>query len=294
MRNPNWDAKTDYRPAYLDAIDFDGGNDADRRRRARSLDGKSMVSGDYAPAAPVVKQALPAAQGPAARSRRGGNRYIALNTTIPPFDNVNLRKAVDRGLDRNALRLARGGAVVGDVATHFLPRASPGFEEAGGMKGPGVDFLANPSGDLALAQEYMKTAGYPSGKYAGAGHDPHGRRQRRRRRKDGARSLQSAAAEARLQGRTSAQVPHDADVLEVLQRPEGEGRVCPNVGWFRTSPTRRRMLDPTFNGANDRPGEQLQLAAAQRPGDQRARSTRRRRSPTPAARDQGVGEHRQA
>ena len=39
----------------------------------------------------------------------GGSRYIALNTTKPPFDNLDVRKAVAYVLDRNAMRLTRGG-----------------------------------------------------------------------------------------------------------------------------------------------------------------------------------------
>ena len=55
----------------------------------------------------------------------GGTRYIALNTTIQPFDNINVRKAVIAASDRNALRLTRGGAIVGDIASATSRRASP-------------------------------------------------------------------------------------------------------------------------------------------------------------------------
>ncbi len=55
----------------------------------------------------------------------------------------------------------------GPVATHFLPPEFPGFEEAGGLEGTGVDYLANPEGDPELAAEYMKKAGYESGKCEG-------------------------------------------------------------------------------------------------------------------------------
>ena len=34
----------------------------------------------------------------------GGNRYIALNTAEPPFDDINVRKAVIANSDRVALR----------------------------------------------------------------------------------------------------------------------------------------------------------------------------------------------
>ncbi len=48
----------------------------------------------------------------------------------------------------------------------------PGFEEAGGLKGPGDDFMSNPTGDMQLAADYLnkaKAEGVPvtNGKYAG-------------------------------------------------------------------------------------------------------------------------------
>ena len=43
---------------------------------------------------------------------------------------------------------ARGGKFIGDIPTHFLPPGIPGFEEAGGLEGPGFDFLKNPRGDM--------------------------------------------------------------------------------------------------------------------------------------------------
>ena len=36
------------------------------------------------------------------------------------------------------------------------------------MKGPGYDFMNFPRGNMKLAAEYMKKAGYPSGKYTGS------------------------------------------------------------------------------------------------------------------------------
>ena len=58
----------------------------------------------------MLKQALTRNKDQLGSSPRGGTRYIALNTTIKPFDNVNVRKAIIAGFDRNALRLTRGGA----------------------------------------------------------------------------------------------------------------------------------------------------------------------------------------
>ena len=49
-----------------------------------------------------------------------------MNTTIKPFDDINVRKAVIAGFDRNALLLTRGGKLVGDIADALPPAgASP-------------------------------------------------------------------------------------------------------------------------------------------------------------------------
>ena len=73
-----------------------------------------------------------------------------------------MRRAVLAGFNRDAALLALGGKRVGTVATHFLPPGIPGFQQAGGVKGTGVDFLAPPDGNAALAASYMKKAGYAS------------------------------------------------------------------------------------------------------------------------------------
>ncbi len=70
-----------------------------------------------------------------------------------------MRKAVVAGFDREALRLTRGGEVIGDIATHYLPPGLSGFDEAGGLEGPGLDFMSNPKGDQALAGRVLQEGG---------------------------------------------------------------------------------------------------------------------------------------
>ena len=96
----------------------------------------------------------------------GGGRWLADEHADQPFKDVNVRKAVIAGFDRDALRLARGGTSVGASRRISSRRASPGFDEAGGMKGPGYDFMANPSGD-ATSPPSTSRAGMSSGKYEG-------------------------------------------------------------------------------------------------------------------------------
>ena len=59
VRNPNWDKTTDYRPAYLDEITIEEGNDDLTRRLApqRSAAARRMCCDSGQPPAPVLKQA---------------------------------------------------------------------------------------------------------------------------------------------------------------------------------------------------------------------------------------------
>src|SRR5204863_9698727 len=93
--------------------------------------------------------------------------FIALNTRLPPFDDADVRRAASAAVDREAIRGALGGDVVGEVPTHWIPPGIPGFEEAGGDAGPGVDFLASPRGNLGLARRYLRRAGYARGRITG-------------------------------------------------------------------------------------------------------------------------------
>jgi len=250
VRNPNWDKATDYKPAYLDEIDMKT-NGADPSVDAQQvLKGKSMDL-DANPPAAELKSALQQYKGQVGTVPAGGYRYFPLNTTIKPFDNLNVRKAVLAGFDREAALKARGGKASGEVATHFLPPQFPGFEEAGGQQGAGVDFLANPRGDMALAAKYMKAAGYASGKYdgnetflmVGATADPV--------------KSQSEVAKAQLEKLgfkiKLRLVPQDAVYTEYCQVPKKKVAVCGGSGWFKDFQDPQSMLEPTFKGSNIAP-----------------------------------------
>jgi len=149
VRNPNWDAKTDYRPAYLDKIVVKEGVDPDVGSR-QIVDGQNLINGDFTPPPAILKQVATTKKDQLLLIDSGGGRFMSFNFKTPPFDDINVRKAVIAGFDRNALRLTRGGEVVGPIPTHQIPPEMPGFEEAGGLQGPGFDWLKNPSGDKTV------------------------------------------------------------------------------------------------------------------------------------------------
>jgi peptide/nickel transport system substrate-binding protein len=248
VRNPCWDKSLDYKPAYVDELDMPQGNDDTTVAGRKILDGQSMITGDFDPPPPIIKQASTSNKGQLIFVPGGGGRWVSMNTSSPAFKDVNVRKAVIAGFDRNALLLARGGKSVGDVPTHIIPPGVAGFEEAGGMEGPGYDFMGNPSGDMNLAAEYFKKAGMSSGKYEG-----------------GQEILMVGTSEGVAQKVAEVSkenfeklgfkvrlrlVTQDAMYTKFCNVPSAKVDVCPNVGWFKDFADPQTMLDPTFNGKN--------------------------------------------
>jgi peptide/nickel transport system substrate-binding protein len=246
VRNPNWDKKSDFRPAYLDTITFLGGNDISVASR-KILTGSGMISGDFAaPPTAVFKQALTSRKDQVAIIPAGSNRYIALNSKKPPFDNPDVRKAVVAATNRNALIQTRGGPTIGKPATHLIPPGMGGFEEAGGF-GSKYDFYKNPNGDPAVAAKYMKAAGFSSGKYNGPEILMVGDDQPPASKTGEAflNVLKSLGFNVRYR-----QVPHDVMYSKFCQVPKNEPNICPNVGWGKDFFDAESMINPTFNGKN--------------------------------------------
>jgi peptide/nickel transport system substrate-binding protein len=251
VRNPNWDASTDYRPAYLNEVLVRGGRRDVSTSSARIVEGDSQVNGDIVPAPATLKEVATEFPDQLQLAPSGSNRYVALNTSVPPFDDSNVRKAVVAAFDREALRLARGGELAGTLATHFIPPDIPGFEEAGGLEGPDLDFLESPSGDPELAAEYMRKAGFENGEYRGKG--------KILMVGENAGVDQKVAKMARDQfqqlGFEVAFRQFDENVMytRFCNVPRVEVAVCPNVGWPKDFNDPQTILDPTFNGNNIQP-----------------------------------------
>ena len=140
--------RQDRLPPGLPGQDLDAAGQRRRRDRRRAA---SSTARAWSPATTCCRR--PCSRRPSRSTPdqlelvdSGGGRWAALNTKVAPFDDVNVRKAVLAGFDRQATLLALGGKKVGTVATHFLPPGMPGFEQAGGADGTGADYLATPGG----------------------------------------------------------------------------------------------------------------------------------------------------
>jgi peptide/nickel transport system substrate-binding protein len=247
VRNPNWDKTTDYRPAYLDEIQMTT-NESDASIAAQQVLTGSHMTLDTAPPGAQLRDAVLNRKGQYVQVPSGGYRWLPLNNTIKPLDNINVRKAILAAFDREAVRRTRGGRFTGDIATHFLPPGIPGFQQAGGLKGPPLDFLAQPRGNMTLATNYMKKAGYPSGKYTGNDKllmvtenvDP-GKSQGE------VAKAQLEKLGLKIEFRT---VPQDAMYTEWCQVPAKKVAICGDASWFKDFLDPQSMLEVTFKGAN--------------------------------------------
>jgi peptide/nickel transport system substrate-binding protein len=248
VRNPNWNAKTDYRPAYLNEIDVKiGGSSAVIGRQV--LEGSDIVQNESAVSQSAVRLAAEKYKSQLQISPGGGAHYIGVNNKVGAFKNVNLRKAFWAALDRQAMDKARGGELVTTVATHFIYPTINGFEQSGGVKGPQgpqFDFNAYPEGNIKVAEKYIKLAGYPSGKYTGG-------------------------ETITVVGSTGNPQEQDAEIVEQTLKslgftvkftlveastmyakycnvPKEEITVCPSVGWIADFADPQTVLNITFNG----------------------------------------------
>jgi peptide/nickel transport system substrate-binding protein len=166
VRNPNWKASTDYRPAYLNQINFSIGGDA-------TVIGRQVLQGSHAvqfdtPAQSVVKLAYQSYPAQITFTQGSGDHYVALNNAAGLFKDVNLRRAAWANLDRAAIIKLRGGSLTGSPATHFIYPGVDGYDQSGGAAGPQVAWNKSLTGNLQVAEQYMKAAGFKSGKYTGS------------------------------------------------------------------------------------------------------------------------------
>jgi peptide/nickel transport system substrate-binding protein len=245
VRNPNWNPKTDYRPAYLDQININIGGDA-------TVIGQQVLKGSDTlqldtPAQAIVKLAYQQYPSQITFTPGSGDHYGGLDTQHGPFQNVNLRRAAWAAMDREAAVKARGGPLVAAPMTHFIYPGTDGYTQAGGAAGPNYPWNQDVNGNLAVAEKYMKAAGYPSGKYTGGG------------------TIQvvagnngNAPAIAQIVNQALTELGFKTHVSEVDQSvmyskycgvPKQEIDVCPSSGWIRDYADPLTVLYVPFNGA---------------------------------------------
>jgi peptide/nickel transport system substrate-binding protein len=254
VRNPNWNPKTDHRPAYVNQIMFAEGNSDQDVASRRVLNGSKLVNGDFGPTPAVIQQALATKPSQISITPNPTYRAVSMNTTLEPFTNLNVRKAVIAAFDRNALLLSRGGTVQGTAAWAYIPPGTPGFRESGGFHPPArFDYMAHFGGDLALAQSYMRKAGYPSGRYTGSAHPllvgiSGGVTQK------AAEITQAQLARLGIHVKLRL-TTGDAYMSEFCGVPAAKVAVCTSTSWGRDFPDAQTVLQPTFDCASITPSD---------------------------------------
>jgi peptide/nickel transport system substrate-binding protein len=261
VRNPSWDKSTDFKPAYFDRIEETCCFDPSVSSR-KTLQGQNYIGFDAAvPPPAILKSALSRNKSQVTSNPSGGNRYISLNTTVKPFDDVNVRRAISAVVDRTALRQTRGGPAVGILATHFMPPGIAGFDDAGGEEGFGFDFIA-PTSNLSVAMNYMKKAGFKSGKYTGPALltvadnvSP---------AKQTAEAFQNQVAKLGFKLNLK-EVPHATLLQKFCLVPKADVAICPTLGWGADFFSPQSFIDTLFNGKNIVPSGNVNTAEVDDP-----------------------------
>ncbi|HUA11467.1 MAG TPA: ABC transporter substrate-binding protein [Solirubrobacteraceae bacterium] len=244
VRNPNWSASTDYRPACLNEVVIKIGGTGTVLAE-ETLKGTNVVDSEGTPA-PTLKLAYEKYKSQLEISPGAGMHYIGVNNAVGPFRNEDLRKAFYAALNRKAMNKLSGGELVTTTATHFIYPTIPGFEQAGGVAGPKVDFNEHAEGDMAVATEYIKKAGYPSGKYTGgttvsivAASGPPAKE----RAELVNETLKNLGFKTKLSLEETATM-----YAKYCNVPKEEITICPSVGWIADFGDAQTVLNITFNG----------------------------------------------
>jgi peptide/nickel transport system substrate-binding protein len=163
VRNPSWQPETDPLRgefAYADEIDITvGGTEEDN---AAKIDNNELdLQFDGVSPAEQIQRYL---ENPDLQERVFINpsdavRYLSMNVAQPPFDDINVRKAVNFAIDKEGMRRLRpGGELAGEIAGHIMV---PGV--LGELLGDYDPYpTPNNQGDLEAAQEAMRASGYDS------------------------------------------------------------------------------------------------------------------------------------
>jgi peptide/nickel transport system substrate-binding protein len=161
VRNPNYDQSTDnYRKNYPDEFQYLVDSNADdiyAKVAAGQLEDEQS-----SPQPKTIRQYVTDPNLKARLLPNVGDRtwYLTMNLTQAPFDDIHVRKAMNYIMDKQSLRKAWGGPVVGSIATHIAPPVmyNNGLAEYDPYSTP------NDSGDVAKAAAEMKQSKYDPGK----------------------------------------------------------------------------------------------------------------------------------
>jgi peptide/nickel transport system substrate-binding protein len=161
VRNPNYNPATDStaaRTALPNSFAFTvNSNSRDIFDRIRA--GLVDDSLDTPPASVVAAVHANSSQaGQIHTALADAQKYISMNLTRAPFDDIHVRKAVNLIMDKAGLLQANGGPLFGQIATHIVPNTM--YNDAASIAGYDPYPSPNNAGDLAAAQAEMRLSKY--------------------------------------------------------------------------------------------------------------------------------------
>jgi peptide/nickel transport system substrate-binding protein len=125
VRNPSWRPETDeLRPAHVDRIEIAIGGTLDELS-SQIDDGRldfvfSSGAPPQSPPEQIERFRADPAQGQVHPDSRDIMRYIEMNLALPPFDDLQVRKAMNLVIDKSGLLELAGGAQIGQVTGHLV------------------------------------------------------------------------------------------------------------------------------------------------------------------------------
>ncbi|MFJ2635443.1 ABC transporter substrate-binding protein [Streptomyces sp. NPDC087422] len=159
VRNPQWSQATDpvrnplpdkYTIKFkVDAVTIDN----------NLLAGNTTVDSGGTGVTPQTQGKVlgPKYKGSTDDSYAGATAYMAINSKVAPFDNIECRKAVEYAIDKVSVQTAIGGSVKGDIATTLLPPTVNGYAKFDQYPTEGN------KGDVAKAKQALSACGKPGG-----------------------------------------------------------------------------------------------------------------------------------
>ena len=254
VRNPDYAPVDDFRPAYLDEIEFQAGNEDTAVATRRILSGENLAGGDIEPPS---RPAQDAAREQQDRALGGAGRWLAhdLDGHEPPAvrrhqrpQGRHRRLQPRRGAASSAAA-RRSGRSPSTTSRRAWPASrSPAASTAGPPRWTG---WPSRRATARWSAEYFKKAGMASGKYegdeevliVGDNAEPD---------KSIAQITEQQLNEMGFKTKLRL-VTRDTMFTKFCNVPDSEVNVCPSVGWSKDFSDPQTMLDPTFNGENIMP-----------------------------------------
>jgi peptide/nickel transport system substrate-binding protein len=158
VRNPSYVADSDdLRKGYVDRIETTiGGDEDDLALKVDAGELHFMFDGVPPPTQVRRYSTDPNLQDQIYSNPSDAVRYIEMNLALPPFDDVNVRKALNLAIDKEGYRQLRGGPLFGELAGHIFVDSLQGnlLEDFDPYATP------NGAGDIDAAKQMMAQSKY--------------------------------------------------------------------------------------------------------------------------------------